>query len=188
MSNRVHIALALSTAIACGLFAVTSFAEPPKTSTDEAAPSQDETADEPLTVEEARRQSRLLERTYVTTLRMMHRRYFDEDERHPIPARTLEEVFKEVDAGTQRTTGWLAVNTPAMNVDHEPEPGFETDAVEALSDGKEAFERVENGVYRRAGAVPLAGGCLKCHVSALTKRVSTPRIAAFIVSMPVQEE
>lgn len=189
MAHRRRLLLVLPALLAVGLFAATSVAEPPaKPASDEEASSQDNAAGKPLTVEDARRQAKLLQRTYVTTLQMMHRRYFDEDERHPIPARTLEEVFKDVDHGTQRTTGWIAVNTPAMNVDHEPEPGFETDAVAALTGGEKEFERVEDGTYRRAGVVPLAGGCLKCHVSGLTKSVSTPRVAAFVIAIPVQEK
>lgn len=136
----------------------------------------------------ARQEAMLLQKTYISTLQMMHRRYFDEDERHPIPARTLEEVFEEVDRGTERKSRWIAVNTPAMNIDHEPQPGFETAAVEALSEGKTSFEQVEDGVYRRAGVVPLTGGCLKCHVSSLSKQVTQPKVAGFVIAIPVQSE
>jgi hypothetical protein len=178
-------------AVVFGLAMMTVAADEPQTAPAAAEPAvvEDDAAPEMKpTVAAARRQAKLLQKTYITTLQMMHRRYFDEDERHPIPARTLEEVFAEVDAGTERKTRWIAVNTPAMNVDHEPQPGFETAAVAALTEGKPDFEQVENGVYRRAGVVPLAGGCLKCHVSGLSKQVTQPKVAGFVIAIPVQGE
>jgi len=183
MSLSVRGVLRPLAAVAGLIVATALFADPPAAETKPPAAEPD--PPEPLTVEEARTQARLLQRTYLSTLQMMHRRYFDEDERHPIPARTLEEVFEEVDAGTSRTSRWIAVNSPAMNVDHEPRPGFETDAVAELTAGKTEFERVDDGVYQRAGAVPLTGGCLKCHVSRLSSSVSRQRVAAFVITMPV---
>ena len=143
---------------------------------------------ESLSVAEARGRARLLQRTYETTLQTIHRRYFDADEKDAIPAKALEDVFEEADAGTGRTTRWIAVNTPPMNVDHTPGEGFEKRAAEALSAGVTEFEAVDDGVYHRAGAVRLGASCLKCHLSALTKQVTTPRVAAIVISIPVEAQ
>jgi hypothetical protein len=145
-------------------------------------------AAEAVTVGEARRTARQLQATYIATLRTIHRHYYESDEKQIIPARALEDVFKEADEGTGRTSRWIAVSTPAMNVDHEPQDEFETRAVEELRSGKEEVEEIENGVYRRAGAIPLAGGCLRCHVSGLTKHVGKQRVAGFVVTVPVRPD
>ena len=89
-----------------------------------------------LTVAEARRQSRLLHNTYIATLHTVHRQYFDEGERETIPARAMEEVFRQVDAETGGKTRWISVNTPAMNIDHKPKDGFENDAALQLAKGE----------------------------------------------------
>ena len=143
---------------------------------------------EALTAAEARGRARLLQETYEATLHVIHRRYFDRDEKDVIPARALEDVFRTADKGTGRMTRWIAVNTPPMNVDHAPREGFETRAAEALADGAEEFESVEGGVYRRAGAVTLFASCLRCHESGLTKQISKERVAALVVAMPVRAD
>lgn len=192
MSRIVHSSLRPIAAAGLCLAAVALFADPPAGSTPPSDSVDGESAetqkDELLTIEEARGRAKILQRTYISALETMHRRYFDADEKQMIPARALEDVFKEVDEGTHRTTRWISVNSPAMNVDHEPQPGFETDAVQALTDGKAEFERVEDGVYHRAGAVALTAGCLKCHVSSLTRQVSKQRVAGLVITMPVKTE
>ena len=172
-------AVATVSVSAAALIADSSEAAPASSDGDSSA------AGAPLTIEEARGRARLLHVTYEATLHTIHRRYFDEDERHPTPARSLEEVFKEVDAATGTSTRWIAVNTPAMNVDHEPRDDFEKQAVATLASGELEFERVENGFYRRAGSVELVASCLKCYVSGLTKQIKTKRTAGFVVSLPV---
>src|SRR5690606_5086182 len=148
--------------------------------------ADEQAAVERVSVDEARGRARMLHGVYENSLHTMHRWYFDEDEKHIIPARALLEVFKESDAGSGRTTRWLAINTEAMNIDHEAKTEFDKKAVEALSAGKEEYEAVEDGVYRRAGAITLRAGCMKCHVSALTKQIKNERVAAIVVSMPVE--
>jgi hypothetical protein len=141
-----------------------------------------------LTIEEARGQARLLHGTYNAALRTIHRRYFDAEEKEAIPAKALEDMFPEIDEGTGRTTRWISVNTPAMNVDHEPRDGFEKQAAEALAEGKKEFESVEGSVYHRAGEVRLVASCLKCHLSSLTRQVQKDRVAALVISIPVRTE
>ncbi|MGZ0164995.1 MAG: c-type heme family protein [Planctomycetales bacterium] len=140
-----------------------------------------------LTVAEARRQSRLLHDTYVATLHTVHRQYFDKDERETIPARALEEVFRQVDAETGGKTRWISVNTPAMNIDHRPKAGFEKDAARQLSKGEREFERVEDGTYFRAGAVSLFAGCTKCHLSGLRPQQRVRSVAGLVMSVPVEQ-
>ena len=139
----------------------------------------------PLSVPEARRQATLLHETYLATLLVVHREYFDEKNRVTLPARAFEDVFKSIDKRTGGHTRWIAVNTPAMNVDHEPKPGFEKDAAKALANGQKDFESVAGNVYQRASGIPFAASCSKCHQSALGSR-RAGRMAGLVVSLPVQ--
>lgn len=140
-----------------------------------------------LTVPEARRQTKLLHDTYIATLHTVHRSYFDEDEREIIPARAMEQVFRQIDAETGGKTRWIAVNTPAMNIDHNPKEGFEKDAARELKKGKREFERVEDGTYLRAGAVSLFASCTKCHLSGLRPQQKVRSVAGLVISMPVKQ-
>jgi len=141
-----------------------------------------------LTVEEARQQARLLQTNYEATLHVIHRRYFDADEKQMIPAKALEDVFRLVDEGTGRSTRWIAVSTPAMNVDNKPQPGFEEAAAEALRSGQKEFETVEGNVYHRAGAIKLFASCLRCHESGLTKQITKDRVAALVMTIPLRDK
>lgn len=144
-------------------------------------------APDKLTIPEARRHTKLLHDTYIATLHTVHRSYFDKDERAIIPARAMEEVFRQIDAETGGKTRWIAVNTPAMNIDHNPKEGFEKDAARELKKGKRDFERVEDGIYLRAGAVSLFASCTKCHLSGLRPQQKVRSLAGLIISMPVKQ-
>ena len=48
--------------------------------------------------EEARARVKLLESAYLSTLQHMHRRYFDGNERAPVPSNVLEDIFRRVDS------------------------------------------------------------------------------------------
>jgi Protein of unknown function (DUF3365) len=141
-----------------------------------------------LTVAEARRHAKLLHNTYEATLHTVHREYFREGGRTPIPARVLEEVFYWVDEETQGETRWIAVNTEAMSIDHNAETEFEKKAVKELSKGKEEFEQIEDGMYRRVGAVTLFASCLRCHESALTQLKTKRRVAGLVINLPIRSE
>lgn len=136
-------------------------------------------------VDEARRQATLLHETYVATLLVVHREYFDEDERQKLPARAFEDVFRNMDERTKGHTRWISVNAPAMNLDHEPKPGFEKQAAESLTNGDEYFERVEDGYYHRAAGIQFAASCSKCHLSGLGHR-RAGRMAGLVISLPIQ--
>ena len=138
------------------------------------------------TMEEARARARLLHETIHGALQVMHRDFFHEDEKLRIPSRSLEDVFVELTRSHNVELRWLAVNTDAMNIDHNPKTEFEKYAVKALSSGEEEFELGANNIYRFAGTIRLSSVCLKCHVP---NRTSTKdRAAALVISMPLKNE
>ena len=135
------IALCVISGLYLAFLTTSSNGKSPKADTADSSEKADEAADK-FTVPEARRQTKLLHDTYIATLHTVHRSYFDKDEREIIPARAMEEVFRQINAETGGKTRWIAVNTPAMNIDHSPQEGFEKDAARELKQGKHEFERV----------------------------------------------
>ena len=180
------IALCVTSGLYLAFLTTSSNGESQKADIAESSEKADEAADK-LTIPEARRQTKLLHDTYIATLHTVHRSYFDKDEREIIPARAMEEVFRQIDAETGGKTRWIAVNTPAMNIDHNPKKGFEKDAARELKQGKREFERVEDGIYLRAGAVSLFASCTKCHLSGLRPQQKVRSLAGLIISMPVKQ-
>lgn len=132
----------------------------------------------------ARQQARLAHQIYAASLDVIHERYF-RDDRSTVPARALEDVFSEVARQTRIDARWIGVNARTMSINHEPKDDFEKAAAKAIAGGKREYEAVENGVYRRAEAVPLAVGCLTCHGS-FGMVPKTPRFAALVVKMPLE--
>lgn len=135
----------------------------------------------------AKAQALLMHHIYASTLDAMHHHYFHAN-KTTLPARAMEDVFADVARETQFTAHWISVNTKAMSVDHEPESEFEKQAAAELSRGKSEFTAVENGYYRRAGAIPLTAGCVSCHMRTLMAPPKTPRFAGLIISIPVLEK
>ena len=178
------ICLFAATAVVC---AVSGFAEtqPPKETASRSKGSEARPDTAPVTVDEARRQAVLLHDTYLSALLVVHREYFDEKQRDTLPARAFEDIFKEIDAKTKGRTRWISVNAPAMNIDHEPKPGFEQEAAKALSDGAPDFERTEDKTYHRAAPVRFGASCTKCHLSALGNR-RDGRMAGLVISLPLR--
>jgi hypothetical protein len=144
------------------------------------------TAGAPLpTADEARGRARLLYETIQATLQVVHHEYYREDEKLPIPARTLEKVFRELADRQKVEVRWLAVTGQAMNVSHNPKNDFEKKAVTAIASGAEEYELTENGIYRRAGVITLTSECLKCHVPHRTNTQN--RAAGLVIAMPIQK-
>lgn len=139
----------------------------------------------PLVV--ARERAELMHRIYQATLHVMHERYFH-DVRAMVPARALEDVFAEMARQSQVEAKWISVNTRAMSLNHEPQSEFEKAAAKEIAAGKEEYELVENGYYRRVGAIPLASGCVNCHTGFFNAPHKTPRFAGLVISVPVKEE
>ncbi|HEX5442880.1 MAG TPA: DUF3365 domain-containing protein [Pirellulales bacterium] len=139
-----------------------------------------------LPVAAARERAELMHRIYAATLDMLHHRYFH-DSRAMVPARAMEDVFAEMATQSQVEANWIAVNMRAMSLSHEPKDEFEKAAAKEIADGKETYELVENGYYRRAGAIPLASGCANCHGGFFKEPPKTPRFTALVISVPVHE-
>lgn len=140
-----------------------------------------------LSIEEARKKAELTHKLYAVTLHAMHQYYFNDD-RAAVPARVMENMFSEVEREENIKARWISVNTKAMSVDHEPETDFEKQAAKEIASGKGKYERIENGVYQRAGAISLMNhGCLSCHVG-FFKKNTKDRFAGLIISIPVKED
>lgn len=135
------------------------------------------------TLDEARGRAELLHETFHAVLQVVHHQYYREDEGLAIPAATLKKVFQELAQRKQVELRWLAVNAAPMNQDHLPQNDFERQAVAALAAGKESYESVDGGVYRRAAAITLTSECLKCH--APNRSNTKDRIAGLSISLPV---
>jgi hypothetical protein len=138
------------------------------------------------TVSQARRQAEILHSTLHSSLRVIHDRYYREDEALPIPAAILGEVFKDVEAEQHVKLRWLAVEGLAMNSDHKPADEFERQAAEQLKAGKRSHEIAADGLYRRAAPITLSGHCLKCHMP--DRRSTRDRVAGLIIAIPVTPE
>jgi len=141
---------------------------------------------ERFTVEAARSRALLMHKVYASTLETMHRHYFHAN-KSVLPARAMEDVFADLAHEEQVNARWIAVNTKAMSIDHEPATEFEKKAAQRLSAGKEEHAEVEGGYYRRAAPIPLSAGCIHCHVGGFSNH-KTPRYAGLVISIPVKED
>ncbi|QDU48559.1 c-type heme family protein [Gimesia panareensis] len=137
------------------------------------------------TISQAREQARLLHETLHSTLLIVHRKYYREDEKLPIPSSVLDDVFEDLQENRKIRFRWISVNAEAMNIDHEPKTEFEKRAAAAIADGKPEYEQVEKGIYRHVGRICLPSQCLKCHMP--NRRSTATRFAGLIISLPVQE-
>lgn len=182
------IALAGVAGMCC--VALVGNAEPPGDGTQQGAQpaAVERTAlQEPVSIAIARDRATWMHSVYAATLEVMHEHYFDE-EKAVLPARALEDVFTELSRQSKIEARWISVNTKPMSVRHEPKSEFEKQAAKAIAAGKEEFEQVENGRYSRAAAIPLASGCVNCHVGFFPSATKSPRFAGLIISMPVNEK
>jgi hypothetical protein len=143
--------------------------------------------DKCVSVAVARDRAKLMHDIYSATLDTMHHRYFRR-EGAVLPARALDDVFAEVDRKTRIKTRWIAVNTPAMSISHEPVTEFEKKAATELAAGKAEFESSEQGYYLRATPIPLGTGCVSCHTRFGATDDKKPRFAGLVISVPVKDE
>ena len=72
-----------------------------------------------------------------------------------------------------------------MSLDHEPKTEFDKAAAEKIASGQDEYESIEYGYYRRAGTIPLGGGCISCHAGFFKASPASPRYAGLIISIPV---
>ncbi|MEC7564790.1 MAG: DUF3365 domain-containing protein [Planctomycetota bacterium] len=141
-----------------------------------------------ITVTEARGRVELLETAYLSSLQSIHRNYFSDNKRLPVPSRVLEDVFYSVDRKHGTKSRWIAVNTPAMNLEHKPKEGFETRAVKALAANNSRFEEVRNDVFYSARAVTLFASCQRCHLNALARENAGRRVAGLVIQIPLKSD
>jgi hypothetical protein len=167
--------------LAVGLPSSAALSAPPE----KAAKSSEGAASPPATEREARGRAELLHETIHVALQVVHHEYYREDEALTIPAAALQPVFREVAQRQKVELRWLAVNAQAMNDDHKPRDEFERQAVAALAAGRDAYEQVEEGRYRRASTITLASDCLKCHAPNRTS--NKPLAAALVVGMRIEK-
>lgn len=136
----------------------------------------------PVTI--ARDRAKIMHDIYIATLHMMHDRYFHGD-RALVPARAMQDVFAEIKQQSHTDARWISVNLKPMSIDHEPKSDFEIRAAKELASGKAELEAVEDGYYRRAGAIPLSGGCISCHAGLFTDTSTSAKFAGLVISVPV---
>ena len=138
-----------------------------------------------ITVDEAKARVKLLESAYLSTLQNMHRRYFDGNERAPVPSNVLEEVFRRVDYDNGTKSRWIAVNTPAMDPKHEPADDLSKAVAKYLKSNTGRFERVVEDKLISGRSITLFASCQKCHVSALSQQSGGRKMAGLIIEMPL---
>jgi hypothetical protein len=158
-----------------------------KPTASEQANSKQANASERVSPDIARDRAKTMHRVYAATLESLHHHYFHGD-RAIVPARAMEDVFEEIAAQSKVEARWISVNTKAMSIGHEPKSDFEKQAAKEIAAGKDSFESIENGIYRRAGAIPLASECVSCHTGFFAGAAKSPRFAGLVISVPVQEE
>lgn len=187
---RVTICAAVA-ACAGGILIARAADEPVKDSGDVIAATPDAPASEaqnrvtarvPLAV--ARDRAKLMHDIYTTTLDVMHDRYFHAD-RAVVPARAMEDVFSAMEDQTGSKANWISVNLKAMSINHEPQTEFEKRAAREFVAGGTEIEVIEDGFYRRAGAVPMTGGCLSCHAGFFNQPSKVPKYAGLVISIPI---
>lgn len=139
-----------------------------------------------VTIEVARDRAVLMHELSLATLEAMHDRYFHR-EKSVVPARAMQDVFDHMRQQSHIDAKWIAVNTQAMSVDHEPETDFEKFAAKELAAGKPTVEKIEKGFYQRAATVPLTSDCIGCHDGFFKSRSTVPKFAGLIIRVPVRE-
>ena len=184
--QRVRLC-ALAGAAGALCFALTLNADPPGGPGAKPGPADKADGAPRVTVAEARGRARLMHDIYASTLEALHHHYFRRD-RAVLPARAMEDVFADIDRQSNIKARWIAVNTAAMSINHEPETAFEKKAAAALAGGKAEFDAIEDGHYHRAGAIPLGAGCVGCHTKHFSAPAKTPRFAGLVISIPVRDK
>ena len=121
---------------------------------EQTSPAEEADAEDRVSVATARDRAKLMHQIYASTLKVMHRRYFHGDNA-VIPARAMEDVFFDISWRSKIEARWISANLQPMGIDHEPRDDFEKRAAKEISAGKEEYEAIEDGKYRRAGAIPL---------------------------------
>ena len=151
-----------------------------------AEPVVDETANNDAgVIDLARDRAQVMHDVYAATLDVLHHRYFHRD-RAIIPARAMQDIFDEIERQSKTEARWISASLKPMSVDHEPTSDFEKRAAKEIAAGTEQLEVVEDGYYRRAGAIPLSDGCVGCHGGFFKPQSKTPKFAGLVISVPIR--
>lgn len=123
-----------------------------------------------LHVDEARIVIKLLDDLYKYAVVFMTENYVKDPGAVPA-ATTAKEVFKEMEKKGWHSARVITATERFFNPDNKPKDDFEKEAVQALSAGKDYFEKVETQegqkVLRAATPLPLVmAQCKFCHVYA----------------------
>lgn len=151
-----------------------------------AAPNSDATGasdSQQVSVDVARDRAKIMHEIYAATLHSIHDHYFHGD-RARVPAKAMEDVFAELQRQTKMEARWISASLQPMSINHEPKSDFEKQAAKEIAGGKAEFDAVEGGFYRRAGAIPLSGGCVACH-GGLFQGEGRRQFAGLVISIPV---
>ncbi len=140
-----------------------------------------------VTVAVARDRATVMHDVYAATLDVMHHHYFQR-EKAVLPARAMEDIFAEIKQKSRADARWISVNLKAMSINHEPKSEFEKSAAKEIAAGKAEVEIIEEGYYRRVGAIPLGDGCISCHGGIFREGSKTPRFAGLVISIPVRSD
>ena len=162
--------------------------EQPKGATAARSEDSSDAADKDIprvSVEVARDRAKLLHDVYLSTLDVIHRRYFHA-EKALIPARAMEDIFKDMQRTSHIQARWIAVNLKPMGVDHEPKSDFEKHSVQKIKAGERTVEAVGDGYYRRTVAIPLTGKCVACHDAFREAESPSSKFAGLVISVPVK--
>ncbi|MFO0864054.1 MAG: hypothetical protein U0744_05270 [Gemmataceae bacterium] len=136
---------------------------------------------------QARERAKMMHEVYASTLDVMHHHFFKPN--NPVlPARALEDIFADMARKTKVEARWIAINTKAMSIDHEPKSEFDRKAVAALSAGETSYEQIADGHLQRVGAIPLGGGCVSCHAGLFARPTKAPRVAGLVITVPLPKK
>lgn len=140
-----------------------------------------------VSLDVARTRAQLMHEIYAATLDTMHHRYFRGD-RAVVPARAMIDVFKEMEHQNGSRSRWISASFGPMSIDHKPKTDFEKRASKKIARGEDVVETVDDGYYRRAGSIPLGGGCVGCHGGFSAIRSESAKFAGLIISIPVDQD
>ena len=96
--------------------------------------------------------------------------------------------FRKLDEQTGSKANWISVNLKAMSINHEPKTDFEKRAAREIVIGETEIEEIEDGIYRRAGAIPMAGGCISCHGGFFKEPTKAKKFTGLVISIPILPE
>ena len=140
-----------------------------------------------VSVAVARDRAKLMNEVYLTTLHVMHERYFHAD-RAIVPARAMEDVFTEIERQTGSKANWISVNLKAMSINHEPKTEFEKHAAREIAAGESSVEVIEDGYFRQASSVSMTGGCISCHAGFFNQPSKSQKFTGLVISIPITPE